>query len=177
MPISPRYPLFDARSPLVYMNGKLTATRSSLPVNDDVLVHILSSLPDFRTLQSFVLTCKSIYAIWRLHPRAITRGVLVAMAGPAWPCALRVARIMLATDILHDELFIDAFGAPLEGYSFEELAARIPSEEEVEREPITRDEAVALMPLHYSVLQLEHIFTQRYIAAHLFTIPELIRLR
>ena len=158
--------MFDLRPPVVCTDGTFVATRSSLPVNDDVLVHILASLPDFRTLQSFALTCKSFYAIWKLHPRAIMRGVLFSMAGPAWPCALRVARIMLATEGLQDVFEFVDFGESRSS-SFEELAARTPSELEVEREPITWDETIILEPLHYDVLQLEHIFTQRCVAMHL----------
>lgn len=64
----------------------------SLPIDDDVLHRILTFLPAFVDLKSFIMTSKSIYAVFDAHPHSIVRAVAYNVIGPALPQALRVVR-------------------------------------------------------------------------------------
>ncbi|KAH7923083.1 hypothetical protein BV22DRAFT_1036762 [Leucogyrophana mollusca] len=60
--------------------------------NADLTDRILTSLPDFKTLQSTILTSKSIYSVFRNRPHSIVRAVAYNQIGPALPQAVRLVR-------------------------------------------------------------------------------------
>jgi hypothetical protein len=67
---------------------------TSFPVDDDIVDRILTSLPDFSSLRSFALSCKSVSSIYSRRKGSIFASVAKNVAGPAWPAALRTVRLM-----------------------------------------------------------------------------------
>ncbi|KAK1235943.1 hypothetical protein PQX77_000810 [Marasmius sp. AFHP31] len=65
---------------------------SILLLDDDILNHILTSLPDFDSLKSMILSTKTFYDVYEAHPNSIRRAVAENVVGPALPEALRVVR-------------------------------------------------------------------------------------
>lgn len=67
-------------------------------LSDDVIDHILTSLPDFDTYSAAIRTSKQIYNTWQKHPKSINREVAWNVAGPALPSALRLVRFIRMVD-------------------------------------------------------------------------------
>ncbi|RDB17923.1 hypothetical protein Hypma_000688 [Hypsizygus marmoreus] len=65
---------------------------NSLPIDDDIVDRILSFLPSYSSLGATILSSKSFYNIFKLHPNSILRAVSYNVTGPALPQSLRVLR-------------------------------------------------------------------------------------
>ncbi|KAL1760193.1 hypothetical protein FB107DRAFT_287042 [Schizophyllum commune] len=72
---------------------------TSLPLDDDILQLILCQLPDFKSLQSAICSCKALYRIFNTYPVQIEYAVATNVVGPAIPQALRTARYELPEDL------------------------------------------------------------------------------
>ncbi|KAF8073608.1 hypothetical protein FPV67DRAFT_1478596 [Lyophyllum atratum] len=65
---------------------------NSLPLDDDIIDRILTFLPDYSTLRMTILSSKSFYNVFKVHPNSILRAVSYNLVGPALPQAIRVLR-------------------------------------------------------------------------------------
>ncbi|KAL0061801.1 hypothetical protein AAF712_011318 [Marasmius tenuissimus] len=61
-------------------------------LDDDILNHILTFLPDFYSLKATILSTKTFYDVYKAHPNSIRRAVAENVVGPALPEALRFVR-------------------------------------------------------------------------------------
>lgn len=64
----------------------------ALFVTADVNYHILTSVTDFSTLLSIILTSKALNSVFEAHPHSIIREVAYNEVGSALPQALRLVR-------------------------------------------------------------------------------------
>ncbi|KAJ7143947.1 hypothetical protein C8R44DRAFT_657551 [Mycena epipterygia] len=67
-------------------------TQNSLPLDDDIVDQILTFCPDFETLNSLILVCKALQAVFSTHPNSINTDVARNFIGTAFPEALRHLR-------------------------------------------------------------------------------------
>ncbi|KAH7910115.1 hypothetical protein BJ138DRAFT_1009494 [Hygrophoropsis aurantiaca] len=112
--------------------------------NADVTDGILSSLPDFNTLHSAILTSKSIYTVFHDRPHSTIRAVAFNQIGPALPQALRLVRCERANLWLRpvDELL---------------------GEDELLKHPVITSEEVRMLVEKVKVADaLEDLFSCRY---------------
>lgn len=65
-------------------------------VTTDVNYHILTSVADFPTLLSIILTSKAFHSVFETHPNSIIRDVAYNEVGSALPQALRLVRCKAA---------------------------------------------------------------------------------
>ncbi|KAF8200424.1 hypothetical protein K438DRAFT_1821947 [Mycena galopus ATCC 62051] len=74
-------------------------------VPDDVLGHILASLPDFRTLHAALGVCGTWTRVFEMYPKIVTLSVACNLLGPALPYAMLVIRykIPVSEDKRDDE--------------------------------------------------------------------------
>lgn len=61
-------------------------------LNSDIVDLIMTSLADYETLKSTILTCKSFHAVFQAHQNSILTSVAYNLAGPTLPHALSVLR-------------------------------------------------------------------------------------
>lgn len=59
-------------------------------VGDDIIDHILTSLPDFKTLYAGLRISKSFNNVYRVHPNSILQNVANNLMGPAYPSAMKL---------------------------------------------------------------------------------------
>lgn len=64
----------------------------ALPLNDDLIDHILTFLPNLADLQSTILSSKAFFGVFSARPSSFVKAVAYNEIGPALPEALRVFR-------------------------------------------------------------------------------------
>ncbi|OCH96683.1 hypothetical protein OBBRIDRAFT_17368 [Obba rivulosa] len=65
-------------------------------LSDDVIDHILTRIPDFKTYTAAIRASKQFYTVWNRHPKSTLRAVAWNVVGPALPSALRLVRFLSA---------------------------------------------------------------------------------
>ncbi|KAF8128486.1 hypothetical protein K438DRAFT_2032714 [Mycena galopus ATCC 62051] len=65
---------------------------SALPLDDDIMDHIMAFCPTFGTLHAMLLVSKAFYRVYQTHSKSLTLAVAYNVVGPALPQALRVIR-------------------------------------------------------------------------------------
>jgi hypothetical protein len=113
-------------------------------VLDDDIVHRLLRLSfDFSMLQSFVLSCRAVHAVYKSHPKSINRAVAYNIVGPVLPQALQLIKNRSSDDRSAEE---SSHVPPVD-------ATTIISQHEMDA--LEHDEDV--------VMRLEDMFSLRYI--------------
>ena len=65
---------------------------SHFVLDDDIVDRLLRFSQDFASLRAFALSCRTVYDVYRAHPKSITRAVAYGVVGPMLPQALQVIR-------------------------------------------------------------------------------------
>ncbi|KAG1738355.1 uncharacterized protein EDB91DRAFT_1138333 [Suillus paluster] len=124
------------------MGNTVQPMRSSF-ANADLVVCVLTSLPDFHCLASTILTSKTIYNVFQQHPRSIVRSVAYNLVGAALPQALRLVRCQ------HAQLYSKPVGELL-------------GDDDIEKNPVLSSEDITrLVVIFNSVQELESLFSWR----------------
>jgi hypothetical protein len=128
-----------------------TAAASScgrFPLDDDVIDRVLRCLSDHGSLQSAILTCKSVYEVFQAHPKSILRAVARNITGSTLPQALTLVRSQLSPDQ------VDRRTAVADVIKVDETTV------------ITLDEVMLLKANADVVWELEDLFSLRYTVRH-----------
>ncbi|KAG1748837.1 uncharacterized protein EDB91DRAFT_1311765 [Suillus paluster] len=116
--------------------------RSSF-ADDDLVLCVLTYLPDFQCLASTILTSKSVYNIFQQHPRSIIRSVAYNLVGPALPQALRFVRCRNAQQ-------------------YSKPVGELLGEDNIQRNPVlSSEEITGLVAISSSIQELECVFSRR----------------
>ena len=110
----------------------------------DLNHQILSSVANFETLGSLILTSKTFNTVFEAHPNSIIRDVAYNEVGSALPQALRLVRCETANFRYAD-------------------VATLPEESDVMTRPIEREEARRLAKNAKIAHSFETLFSRRYI--------------
>ena len=117
-------------------------------LNVDLLDRIFTSLIDFQSLASLLLTSKSIYSVYSARPSSIKRAVAYNVVGPALPHAVR---------------FIRCDRVEMKQIPVEELLG----EDELETNPsLTSADIRKLIKITEQAQELEDIFSRRFEIFH-----------
>ena len=65
---------------------------SHFVLDDDIVDRLLRFSQDFAALRAFALSCRTVYDVYRAHPKSITRAVAYGVVGPVLPQALQLIR-------------------------------------------------------------------------------------
>ncbi|KIJ60910.1 hypothetical protein HYDPIDRAFT_116592 [Hydnomerulius pinastri MD-312] len=112
-------------------------------VNADLVDRILTSLPDFSSLVSTILTSKAVYAVYKAHPTSIQRAVAYNLVGSALPEALRLVRCRRR------------------GMTLKPPNELLGEDDIVKNPQLTRDEIKDLVGISGSAKRLEELFSWR----------------
>ncbi|EIN11441.1 hypothetical protein PUNSTDRAFT_131608 [Punctularia strigosozonata HHB-11173 SS5] len=80
---------------------------NGFPLDDDIVDSILSTIDEFKTLVSFILSCKAVYNVYKRHPMSIQRSITVNQTGPAVAQALALVRMQGDVDARNTGVPID----------------------------------------------------------------------
>lgn len=138
-------PIYNASCPPNrYMGNAIQplSLRSSF-ANADIVACVLVSLPDYRCLESAILTSKSVYNVFQRHPHSIIRAVAYNLVGQALPQALRFVRCQNA----------ELYCKPVE---------KLLRDDDIQTNPVfSGGDIRSLVEVSKSVQELENLFSLR----------------
>ena len=115
-------------------------------LSPDIIDTIFTSIPGLATLLSLTLVSKDIRAVFETRPSSIICAVVSNQLGPVLPQALRLVRSVNRKPKIRWRC----------------LAQDVPKEHDVIKDPITRQEAIALARNTSVVERLEALYSIRY---------------